>query len=112
IADNDTVPSVFVSVADSSGAEQGSDPIEFTVTRSNAFRQIDVVLTWSGAATFGVDYTVSATGGTLTPSGPNTLTLTLAGGATSASILVTPIGDSAIETAEVVTVTLGLGTGY
>ena len=51
------MPVVFVGVADSSGAEAGSNPIEFSVTRSNAFKEIVVNLTWSGTATYDVDYT-------------------------------------------------------
>ena len=47
------------------------------------------------------------TGGTL-----NGTQLTLAAGATSATVTVTPVDDSAFEGAETVTLTLASGTGY
>ena len=58
-----------------SGAEQGSDPISFTITRTgNLWSNVVVNLGWSGTATLGADYAVSATGGTLSANG-TTLTL-------------------------------------
>ena len=56
---------VSVAATDAAGAEQGSDPIVFTITRSGSLtNQVVVNLTWSGAAVFGTDYTVTVTGGT------------------------------------------------
>jgi hypothetical protein len=101
---------VSVAVTDASGAEQGSDPIVFTVTRAvNTSGTTAVTLAWSGTATLGTDYTVAATGATMAANG---LTLTFAPGSSSATITVTPIDDTAIETSEGVTVTLGAGSGY
>jgi hypothetical protein len=110
ITDNDTPPTVTVAATDASGAEQGSDPILFTVSRTvNTFGTNAVTLAWSGAAVLGTDYTVTATGATLSANG---LTLTFAPGSSSATITVTPIDDAAIETSEGVTLTLASGTGY
>src|SRR5262249_39362166 len=61
IADNDT-PVISVNATDASGAEQGRDPIVFTVTRSgNTAVSTAATLAWSGAATLTTDYTVAAT---------------------------------------------------
>jgi hypothetical protein len=110
IADNDAPPSVSIAATDASGAEAGLDPIVFTVNRSgNPNTQIVVNMAWSGVAAFGTDYTVSVTGGTLSA---DRLQLTLASGATSAIITLTPVDNTTIEPSESVTVTLTSGTGY
>ena len=110
IADNDALAVVTVSATKASGAEQGSDPIDFTVTRTtNTIKQLVFNLTWSGTATFGTDYTVTAIGGTLSA---NKLQLTLASGVSSAIVRVTPVDDSVVESSETVVLTLASGTGY
>ena len=87
-----------VAATDAAGAEQGSDPIVFTITRSASLtNQVVVNLTWSGAAVFGTDYTVTVTGGTLSANGS---TLTLPAGSTGATITVRPVDDTAVESAE------------
>ena len=93
-----------------SGAEQGQDPIVFTVTRSNYLTgNITVNLAWSGTATLGTDYTLSSSGGTLSANG---LTLTMFNGDTSYTITAKPVDDAIIEPSETVVLTLSSGTGY
>jgi len=110
IVDDDPAPVVSVTATDAAGAEQASDPIRFTVTRSaNLNGAIVVNLAWSGTATYGTDYTVSATGGTLSANG---LQLTLASGVATATVTVTPVDDTAAEAAETIALTLDAGGGY
>jgi Ca2+-binding RTX toxin-like protein len=109
ITDNDT-PAVSAGVTDAAGAEQGSNPIVFTVTRSgNVSASAVVNLVWSGTATLTTDYAVVASGATLST---NKLTLTFAAGASVATLTVTPVDDTALETNEGVTLTIAAGTGY
>jgi hypothetical protein len=110
IADNDVNAVETVAATDGSGAEAGSDPIRFTVTRTASLTNaITIVLTWGGTASLGSDYAVSASGGTL---GTNATTITRAAGVASATITVTPVDDTSVESAETVTLALGAGTGY
>jgi hypothetical protein len=110
ITDNDVDPVVSVAATDASGAEQSSDTITFTITRSaNLGTSIAVNLTWTGTATFGTDYSVSVSGGTLSANG---LQLTLAAGASTAMLTVTPIDDTPVEPTETVILTIATGTGY
>jgi hypothetical protein len=81
----------------------------FQITRTTALAAVSIALTWSGSASFGVDYTVQVTGGSLSADGK---TLTLATGALQATITVVPIDDTLVEGAEAVTLTVGVGTGY
>ena len=82
------------------------------MTRSgNTTGSTAVTLAWSGAATLTTDYTVAATGTGATLSS-NSLTLTFAAGATSATITVTPVDDTLLKPAEDVVLTLVAGTGY
>jgi hypothetical protein len=100
---------VAVAATDATGAEQGLDPIVFTVTRSaNTTTQVVVNLTWGGTAA-STDYNVTVVGGTLSA---NRATLTLVAGATSATITVTPVDDNAAEATETVTLAIAAGTGY
>jgi hypothetical protein len=99
-----------VGASDASGAEAGQDPIVFGVLCSGPLSgTTSVNLSWSGTATFGTDYTVSAAGATLSANG---LTLTLGAGACSATLTVTPIDDTLAESSETVTLTLQPGPGY
>ena len=105
-----------MTATDASGSErlpsQTQDPIIFTVNRTGAVGGTIVVgLAWSGSATFGSDYTVTASGTGVTLSADK-LSLTFAPGATSATVTVTPIDDAIVESAETVTLTLLAGTGY
>jgi hypothetical protein len=112
IADDDggAMPTtVSVAATDAAGAEQAQDPIVFTVTRGGGVGGSTIVnLAWSGTATFGTDYTVTATGATL---GTGALTLTFAPGATTATVTVTPVDDNLVEGSDGVTVALKTGTG-
>src|SRR5262249_53353217 len=91
-------------------SEQLQDQIVFAVSRTaNTINQTVVNLTWSGTATLGTDYNVSATGGTLLT---NNSQLRLDPGSTGGTITVTPDDDSTGEAAEGVTLTLASGTGY
>ena len=108
ITDNDGTPTVAVAATDASGAEQGTDPITFTVTRSgNAFAAIMVNLTWGGSAVLGTNYSVTGSG-----LSTNSTTLSLAAGVTSATITVTPVDDTVFEGTQSVTLTIASGTGY
>ena len=110
IADNDSPAVVSLTATDSQGAEQGSDPLAFTIARTaNSNSTITINLSWSGNATLGTDYTLSATGGTLSGNGSQ---LTLAAGVTSATITVTPLNDTLVELNESVALALSAGTGY
>jgi hypothetical protein len=110
ITDNDAPAVVSLAATDAAGAEQANDPVAFTLTRSvNANWQLAINLAWSGAATYGTDYTVSVAGGTLSANGTQ---LTLPSGVLSASITVTPVNDTAVELTESVTLTLAAGANY
>src|SRR6185369_5776204 len=89
IVNDDTItpPTLTVAATDTAGAEQGSDPIVFTVSRiGNVIADTAATLAWSGTATLGTDYTVSVTGATISA---NNLTLTFTGGSTTAVITLT-----------------------
>jgi hypothetical protein len=109
ITNDDAQPVLTVTASDDAGAEAANDPITFLITRSaNLTGAITVTLQWSGAALLGSDFTVSATGGTLT----NGTRLALADGVASATLTVRPINDTAIEPTESVILTVASGTGY
>jgi hypothetical protein len=110
IADNDAPAVILLAGTDVQGAEQGSDVIVFTLNRTvNPYKQLVVNLVWNSTATFGTDYTVTVTGGTLSQNGQQ---LTLTAGAASATLTVTPVNDTAVELTENVKLTLAAGTGY
>jgi hypothetical protein len=72
----------------------------FTVTRAaNSAGALTIALTWSGTATAGADYSVTAAGATLST---DRSTLTLASGAASATLTVTPVADTVVEGTETV----------
>jgi hypothetical protein len=101
---------IGVAATDANGGEHLRDPIVFTVTRTeSSLGTVTVNLGWSGTATHGNDYTVTASGGTL---GANAATITLAPGVASATITVTPVDDTAVESTESVTLTVTSGAGY
>jgi hypothetical protein len=109
ITDNEP-PSVSVTPTDAAGAEQGSGPIVFTVTRTGSTTgTLAVTLTWTGTAALTTDYAIAAAGGTLSNNG---LTLTFAAGSATATVTVTPVDDTAVEDNESVTMTVVNGPGY
>ena len=56
---------------DSTGSEQGQDPLTFVVSRSGSTASsLTVTLDWStGSATYGTDYTVTVAGGSISANG-------------------------------------------
>ena len=102
IADNDgSAPTVSISAPDPNASEAGSDAGTFTVTRSGSTSgALTVNYTVSGTASAGSDYTALAG------------SVTLASGAASATITVTPIDDTAVEGNETVIVTLSSNAAY
>jgi len=109
---NDDVPAVLtVATTDSSAAEGSStDTATFVVTRNGDLSQsLTVQLQWSGIAGFGIDYTVTAVGGTLDPTGA---TLTLAAGVASATLTVRALTDAVAEPAESLWLTVVANPAY
>ncbi|MCH8042669.1 MAG: S8 family serine peptidase [Planctomycetes bacterium] len=100
-----SLPLVTISATDASAAEEGSDPGEFTITRSGDT---------SGSLT--VFYTVggTATAGPAADQDYNTLSgsVTISDGSPSATITVTPVDDVLEEGNETVTLTLAVDTAY
>jgi len=94
-------PSVSIAVSPASVSEDGATNLTYTVTRSLNLSSATVVnITTSGTATSGTDYT----GGVATVSIP--------GGATTATITINPSVDGTVEADETVTLTVAAGTGY
>jgi hypothetical protein len=100
IADAVVPVTVTISPTDA-GAAEPSDPGTFTVTRTGSTASsLTVSYTVSGTATPGSDYTALSG------------TVTIAAGATSAAITVSPKDDADVEVTESVVVTLTAGSGY
>jgi YD repeat-containing protein len=94
-------PSVTVAATDANASEQGSDPGVFTVSRAGGTSQpLTVGYAVSGTATNGADYA--------TLSG----TVTIPVGASSQTVIVTPVDDTAVEGSETVTLTLSANAAY
>ncbi len=92
---------VTIAATDANAAEAGADPAAFTVTRTGSTgAALIVTLAISGTATAGADYA------------PLPSTVTIPAGSTSATLTVTPIDDSDVESAETVVATLQAGNGY
>jgi hypothetical protein len=111
ITNDDVRPAIALTATDAGGAEQGQDPVVFTVTRTvNLAGTLAVALSWGGQAARGADYTVSVSAGaTLSADG---LTLTLDDGVSTATLTVTPVDDTAIEGPESVTLSIGSSALY
>lgn len=100
IADNDK-PNVSIVATDPAAAETGLDPGIFTVTRDGiTTATLTVNYTVSGTATNGVDYQ------------PLSGSLTIPVGQATATVVVTPIDDSAPEGSETVVLTLTPSSSY
>ena len=94
-------PEVTIAATDASASEAGPDNGVFTVTRTGSTTgPLTVNYTISGTATNTSDYT--------TLSG----NVTIADGQPSATIVVTPVNDTLVESNETVILTLAGGTGY
>jgi Calx-beta domain len=101
ITDNDVLSTVTIDATDDAAAEP-SGTGTFTVTRTGSTTTaLTVTYALGGTATSGSDYAAA-------PASP----LTIPAGATSATITVTPIDDSVVESDETVVATLMAGTGY
>ena len=97
ISDNESL--VSITVTQSAGAEQGSAPATFTVTRAGGNQTAGLAVGYSLSGTAGSgDYTASPSGSVVIPANQS-----------SATITITPIDDAVAEAAETVTVTLGTG---
>ena len=97
-----SIPSaVTVTASDGNAAEAGADAGTIMFTRSGDNTAALVVsIATSGTATSGSDYTALPT------------SVTIPAGSASVNLIVTPVDDSASESAESVTVTVMAGTGY
>ncbi len=94
-------PSVSIAVAPASVNEDGATNLVYTVTRSLNLSSPTVVnISTGGTATSGADYI----GGVATVSIP--------GGATTATITINPTADTTVEADETVILTVAAGTGY
>jgi serine protease len=92
---------VSIAATDASASEAGPDTGTFTITRSGGTTAVlTVSFSLSGTATSGVDYQL-ITGSVVIPAG-----------AASATVTVTPIDDTLVESAETVIATLQSGSGY
>ncbi|WP_433925368.1 putative Ig domain-containing protein [Stenotrophomonas nematodicola] len=95
-----SAPSVSIAVAPSSVLEDSGLPLVYTVTRSASLpTPTTVTLATSGTATSG-DYTGAV------PS------VVIPANATSATVSITPVADTAVEANETVIVTVAAGAGY
>jgi hypothetical protein len=100
IADND-LPAVRITAADADASETGTDPGQFTVSRTGSTHVTLVVYyTVSGTATNETDY--AAVGNSIT----------LPAGASSGVLVINPVDDQDYERSETVTVTLTADPGY
>ena len=70
---------------------------------------LSIQLAWAGAASLQSDFDISVSGGTLAA---NKLSINLAPGVTSATILLTPTDDKIVEGAETVSLAVAAGSGY
>ncbi len=90
-----------VAATDAAASETGPDAGTFTITRTGSTAAaLTVYFDMTGTATYASDY--SATG----------LSATIAAGATTTTVTVTPVDDAAVETDETVILTLSPATTY
>ncbi len=98
---NDDVPSASITVAPSSVNEDSGTPLVYTVTLDQpSLVPLSIAYTVGGTATSGTDYAAVSS------------PLSIAAGATTGTITVTPTADSSVEANETVVLTLAAGTGY
>jgi hypothetical protein len=94
-----SLPTVSISATDSSAAEPGANTGKFTITRTNASGDLAVLYAITGTATNGSDYSTLAA------------SVIIPNGQTTATVTVTPINDSSIESSETVILTLQASSG-
>lgn len=99
---NIPLPFVTVAATDADGAEEGSDPVTFTLTRNsvNLDQPLTVNFTLGGSASSGNDYT--------TPP----LYVTFPANETTTSVTITPTDDSVAEFTETIVLTITSTTEY
>jgi hypothetical protein len=104
------LPVVNLSVSPASGvAEDGSSNLTYTFSRSGSTSSaLTVNYTIAGSASQGIDYSGSSHWTTDIP----VQTITFGIGSSTATIVVDPIADGAIEPDETVVLTLASGSGY
>src|SRR5207237_1237364 len=94
-------PTVTVAATDANASESGPDSGTFTISRTGSTGSaLTVNYTLSGTAQNGSDYQQLAT------------SVTIAAGASSATVTVTPIDDSQVEGNETVVLTLAANSAY
>jgi hypothetical protein len=91
---------VTVAASPSSVNENGGSNITYTFTRSSTTGSLDVNYSIGGTATSGTDYTIAASPVSFSP------------GSATATVTMTPTGDSTVESNETVVITVIAGTGY
>lgn len=95
------LPTVTIAATDANAAEAGQDPAVFTVTRTgDTSAALTVNYTVGGTATSGNDYT-ALSGSVQIPAGQ-----------ASATVTVTPIDDSAVESDETITLMIASHAAY
>ena len=106
LTDDDTAtPAVsFTSGMASAGEGAGTHSVTVNLSSAAPSGGLTLAYTLSGSATRGTDYTISGVS--------NSATLSVAAGATSATIAITITDDADDENNETVILTLGTGTGY
>ena len=101
-------PSVSVAVSPASTNEGGAD-LAYTFTRTgSAASVLSVDFSVGGTAGFPADYSQTGAATFTPPTG----TVTFGAGSATATINVTPLGDSEIESSEAVVITVTPGAGY
>jgi hypothetical protein len=96
---NSGLPRVSVAATDSSAAEAGISPGEFTLTRSDSVGALTVEVSLTGTAAAG-DYQPVATSVEFTAGSP------------TATVVITPVDDTETEGPETVVLTVVAGSGY
>src|SRR4029077_20546969 len=101
-------PVITITASDANASEVGSDTGTFRLpgTGSNALELADVHLQVSGTADPGNDYTSPNLTG-----GPNDR-VTFAAGSSTATVTVTPVSDTLVESSETVIVTVAAAANY
>ncbi|WP_375444613.1 cellulose binding domain-containing protein [uncultured Fibrella sp.] len=97
-----SLPSVSIVATDANGAEAGTDPIVFTLSRSGiTTADLTVNYTVGGTATNGTDYTPALSGVATIPAGQSSVTITL-----------TPVDDAVIDANETIILTVTANAAY
>jgi hypothetical protein len=103
-------PTVTLVTTDAVATELGLTSGTFELRRTgDASATLVVNLTWAGTGVRGTDYTLSATGGTISADG---LTATFAAGSATMTIFVTAKADTTAEPTETVIATIGANANY